>query len=459
MELKIDNLKRIALLSPVLCALVISNNAVAQNWYSNVPDIEVTLDTITGFEPTPIAVEDPTSQTGATLFPSDQSDLLEMARVIRNDLDFSPFCELVLIDSAYVRHLQLKEMNSQTWRRLGADYFVRLEAKITKQEISIRYEVTFTPSDRVSAKGRFASPRKYFRALAHTVSNDIMKKVFSENGIFRSQVCYVVRKGDVKDLYVADYDGAEATRILSNGSINLSPVFTPDGNEVLFTSYLDGFPKIYSFDLKRGKTKLIAGYDGLNTAPAVSPDGDRIACVLSKDGNAEIYLLDRRGRIIRRLTRTRAIENSPTFSPDGREIVFSSDRSGSPQIYIMDIEGLNVRRITYQGRYNDSPIWSPRGDLILFVGRTKSGRFDICTITPTGQDYTILTNNGANENPHFSPDGNNIIFSSTRLGFKEIFTMDRFGRRQRRLTHTGRADGSRDASNPSWSPSFNWGDG
>ncbi len=430
-----------------------TQSADAQDFYSNVPDISVELDTLQGFSPTPIAVEDPTNRSGATLYPSDLQDLLDISEVIRQDLDFTPLCSLIYIDSLYMTHMGLTEMDATAWKHLGADYYVKLSAKLTPKTVSVRYRALLTSTDSERASGEFEVDRKFYRALAHRISDDIIEKLFTEKGIFQTRICYVVKKpGFVKDLYVADYDGASAVQVLTNGSTNLSPTFTPDGKELLFTSFVDDDLKIYSFGLKTGKTKLIAGFPGLNSAPSVSPDGDRIACILSKDGNAEVYLLDRRGRIIRRLTRTRAIENAPTFSPDGQEIVFSSDRSGSPQIYIMDIEGLNVRRVTFQGSYNDSPVWSPRGDVILFVSRTKSGRFDICTISPTGQDYRILTNTGANENPHFSPDGNSIVFSSTRLGVQEIFTMDRFGRKQSRLTRTAGRGDAKGASNPVWGP-------
>lgn len=428
----------------------------AQDFYSNVPDLTVELDTLSAFEPTPIAIEDPVNETGVALFPSDMQTLLDLAEVIRQDMNFTPLCSLVLIDSTYMRHMGLAEMTSAAWRRLGAHYYVKLSARLEGQTLQVSYQAYTSASGREKARGRFETATKDYRALAHTISDDMMMKIFSEVGIFRTRVCYIVQKDKAKDLYVADYDGASAVRVLSNGTINLSPAFTPDGKEVLFTSYVSGRPKIHSFNLLSGKTRLIAGFKGLNAAPAVSPDGDRIACVLTKDGNAEIYLLDRRGRIIRRLTRTRAIESAPSFSPDGRELVFTSDRSGSPQIYIMDMEGLNVRRITFRGRYNDSPDWSPEGDMILFVSRTNRGRFDICMIAPSGDDFRVLTNVGTNENPHFSPDGKSIIFSSTRLGVKEIFTMDMFGRNQSRLTRTARSGNQTiGASNPNWGPLVN----
>ena len=112
----------------------------------------------------------------------------------------------------------------------------------------------------------------------------------------------------------------------------------------------------------------------------------------------------------------------------------------------MTSDGLNMKRLTFQGSYNDSPIWAERGDRITFVSRTKYGRFDLASIDTDGKGYRILTQFGTNENPHFSPDGKHIIFSSNRLGPSEIFTMDYSGRNQRRLTRTG------NGSNPDWGP-------
>ena len=136
----------------------------------------------------------------------------------------------------------------------------------------------------------------------------------------------------------------------------------------------------------------------------------------------------------------------PTWSPDGSQIAFSSDRTGSPQIYVMDSDGLDVKRLTYQGNYNDSPLWSMRGDRLTLVSRTKTGRFNLVSIDVSGADYRVLTKLGTNENPHFSPDGKHLVFSSTRLGGQDIYTMDVSGRNQRRLTN------NQNCSNPAWGP-------
>lgn len=409
-----------------------------------VADYRGTLSERTTFEPTKISIED-ARYIGITYISEADSILMNNCGIIlRRDIDFSPYFEIVLFDAFFMKHLELEKMTISAWKWLGAQYLVKLEAEFPHNNIRLRYRIFDTGTKREIKKGSAESKKSEYRTMVHEIANEIVKFLTGDKGIFLTKIVYAKEIGTAKELFMADYDGQNEIQLTNNKSINISPAFFPDGESILFTSYMDGDPKIYMMNLKDKSIDLIAEYAGLNAAPAISPDGKSIACVLSKDGNSELYLLNRNGKIRKRLTHSWAIESAPTWSPDGKEIAFSSDRTGSPQVYIMDKEGLNVRRLTYVGNYNDSPCWSPKGDRIIYVSR--DGGFTICSIDVTGKDFQTLTSLGNNENPHFSPDGNHIIFSSTRLGPKELYTMDLFGNNQRRLSVKG------GYTNPAWSP-------
>lgn len=403
------------------------------------------FDTITGdFQPTLIGVDE-MKYIGDKYITHDDSTIMNYTtRIIQSDIDFCADFELVRADTFYMILYEITFLDLLSWQRLGATYLVKLDAEFPGPNLRVRWGLYDTARKQQFARGTREENKSRWRELGHDVANEIVHTLTGEKGIFRTKIVYAKEIGNIKELFLADYDGANEQQLTQTGSINISPIFAPDGREVYFTSYMEGDPQLYKVNVPNGKVSRVAEFPGIIAAPAVSPDGYKIACVLSKDGNSEIYVLDLNGRIIKRLTRHWAIDTSPTWSPDGRMIAFSSDRSGRPQIYIMDSDGLNIRRLTYEGSYNDSPVWSQRGDRITFVNRSKSGRFDIASIDTSGRDYRILTEVGMNENPHFSPNGKYIIFSSTRLGPRDIFTMDITGRNQRRLTHSG------GCSNPGW---------
>lgn len=442
-------MKRIILAAAIVASLSIP--CQAQDTHVR----EILFDTIvTGaVQATPVGVDEMVYVGTEYITHNDTTFMEYVTRIVRRDLDFYLDFELIEADPFYLKLYEIVDLDLFGWRRLGATYVVKLEAEFPGRMMRVRWKLFDADRKRQIARGTVGRRKDNVRTLGHEIANDIVTQLTGDPGIFLTRMAYVKKSGDSKELFIADYDGANEVQLTDNGSINLSPVFTPRGDALYFCSYLGGDPHLYRIDIRSRKVTKIASFTGLVGAPAISPDGNKIACVLTKDGNSEIYVLDINGRIIKRLTRHWSIDTSPTWSPDGHMIAFASDRSGAPQVYLMDSDGLNVRRLTFQTGYNDSPIWAERGDRITFVSRTRSGRFDLASIDTSGTNYRLMTEVGMNENPHFSPDGKHIVFSSTRLGPRDIFTMDITGRNQRRLTnHKKRLTQYKGCSNPVWGP-------
>lgn len=400
------------------------------------------------FEPTPVGVDE-IKYVGTDYISQEDSALMRYVNdVVRNDIEFYADFDLVPLDSFFIKTYEIVELDLAAWKRLGADYVLKLEAEFLGSNMRVTWKLYYTFDNRLVEDGRLGTHRNEWREMAHMIANEVVKTLTGEKGIFLTKIAYIKKDENTgtKDIYIADYDGANERRLTKNGSINLSPAFSPDGKEIYFTSYIESDPKLFKVNVASGRISKVTDFPGLAAAPTISSDGRKLACVLTKDGNSEIYELDLDGKIKNRLTRHPSIDTAPFWSPDGELLTFTSDRSGVPQVYIMDKTGDNQRRLTYEGRYNDSPTWSARGDRVIFVSRTQSGRFDIASVDTSGFDYHAMTEVGMNENPHFSPDGKHIIFTSTRLGNPDIFTMDVTGRHQRRLTRTG------NCSNPVWGP-------
>jgi len=310
--------------------------------------------------------------------------------------------------------------------------------EIAGNSVTIKPEVIDQASGRTIIRSDYREASDRERKAIHRIADDIVYMLSGDRGIANSKVAYVHEKSDgSKEIAAMDYDGRNMTILTSNGSINLSPAWSPDGHKICYTSFKDDNPNLYVLNLRTKTQFRLSALRGLNSAPAWSPDGSRLALTLSKDGNAEIYLLDVETKKLQRLTYNNGIDSSPSWAPSNREIAFTSDRAGSPQVYLMDADGLNVRRLTFEGSYNDSPAWSPRGDKIAYVSRTDSG-FDIYTIDVTGENIMRLTDSSSsNEDPCWSPNGFAIMFSSNREGGRALYSMFWDGTGQKRLTSGG----------------------
>jgi TolB protein len=299
--------------------------------------------------------------------------------------------------------------------------------------------------------GTDANPRLY----AHTVADEIHQQQRNLRGVARTKLTFAsdrnrervsgpVENRDVKEIYIADYDGANSRRVTTSRQLNINPSWSPDARAVAYTSYVP-VPDIFISHLYRGVRENPTKRVGSNFLPMFSPDGTRMAFMSNRDGNPEIYVMNVDGSAVRRITNHPAGDSSPTWSPTGTQIAFTSDRSGTPQIYIVGADGLNLRRLTNES-YADRPTWSPAPfNEIAFAARTGPG-YDIKIYDlATGMTRQITFGEGTNESPAYAPNGRHLAFASTRAGRWQVFTIGRDGRGVKQITRDG------NNTTPAWS--------
>ena len=324
----------------------------------------------------------------AVLSGPDTSNLSRgMAQVTARDLTFSSLFSVVsdvppipTSDPAAVRAAFASFASAGA--HAGLQGLVSWRGDRTEVEMRL-YDLT-SPEFRLIASKKIELPSTQTRRLAHKVADEVVMQFTGEPGIADTKIAYVHGAGGVKELSLMDYDGAGASAVTSNRSINLSPMWSPDTRSLAFTSYMRGYPYLYRmFPFENRPPQVVAGFLGINSSPAFSPDGRFLAMTLSRDGNPEIYVLNLATGAFRRLTTYSGIDTEPTWSPTGREIAFVSERAGGAHVFVTD--GSNLRRLTAGPGNNEGSSWAPNGRHLVFQS-SRSGGYQLFTMLADGSE-------------------------------------------------------------------------
>jgi len=173
--------------------------------------------------------------------------------------------------------------------------------------------------------------------------------------------------------------------------------------------------------------------------PAWSPSGKQI--VFNRDG--QIFVIDANAknerRVVKRAPGLHWPAKYPAWSRDGRTIAFM----GTRDVLTVELSSGVISNLTnadYSWRGNWTPAYSPDRKTIALARNTAPSQTDIFLMRLDGKGLRRLTQtNGRDDDefaPTWSPDGQTIVYSSTRDGNSELYAIDSNGANERRLTDT-----------------------
>ncbi len=223
-------------------------------------------------------------------------------------------------------------------------------------------------------------------------------------------------------------------QMTNNIYLNVSPVWTPDGRNLLFVSNQGGSRDVYqqplntSYEPYGPPVRLTTGLNAHTIS--LSADGKKLAySVFTYTANIWSIRIPK-GEAISISEAQPVTEGNQAIegigvSPDGKWLVFDSNRSGNQDIYKMPVGGGELEKLTTHPSDDFLPSWSPDGKEIVFYSFRKGNR-DIHLMTADGRSIRQLTDDPAQERyPDWSPDGKQIVFYSDKTGRQELFVISR----------------------------------
>ena len=316
--------------------------------------------------------------------------------------------------------------------------------------------------------------------------------------------------GKGSNIFTCQIATGAALQLTENAGMNWWPVWSADGNYIAFGRYYQGVRSIHMMTSFGGREKKLIN---IRKAPWWGipanwfPDGKSLAFTESDTivNRSSIILLSLDHLDRHKLTYPPPwyFDTNPVFSPDGKKLAFvrgTSVRSGN--IFILELKENETRQITFGNKSIAGLSWTPDSRDIVFSSNIDGGFNSIWRVSESGgspepvqyggsddliyptislqgnrlvyaqESETLsiwqlyLKKAGENEIPskriitsvrhnseaEYSPDGNKIVFTSSRTGNEEIWISDSDGQNEYQLTFLNAEAGA-----PAWSfPDGQW---
>jgi len=236
-----------------------------------------------------------------------------------------------------------------------------------------------------------------------------------------------VRDGKSMDIWVDEWERDTLTRLTFGGEFNSSPVWTPDGQRITYSSHEAG--GVWNLYWKRadgaGDALRLTESKNQKYPNSWRLDGKVLAFTqLNPDTSWDILTLAIEGdeKSGWKPGEPKPFLNSPfneqdaAFSPDGRWLAYSSNESGNPEVYVRPFPGPGGKwQISVGGGL--FPKWS-RNSRELFY-RTTDSKIMMAAYTTTGDSLHAdkpqlwspgqFTSRGPASNFDMHPDGKRFV--------------------------------------------------
>ena len=281
-----------------------------------------------------------------------------------------------------------KKINSQ-----GCDQIFIMNADGTPLSNGLMYNLVSTGKGRTTCSYFSKGDKKIIFASTHESDENCPETQMFASGR------YVWPIYNSYDIYSANLDGSELTKLISSNSYDAEATVSPDGKYIIFTSTRSGDLELWRFEIETGQLLQLTntlGYDGgaffshdskkivwrasRPVGEAAANYNELLAQGFVEPSNLNIFVADIDGKNVQQITDLPGANWAPFFHPSDKKVLFCSNHHSLNEggrlfdIFMVDLDSKNLTQITHSGTFDAFPMFSPDGKKIAFASNRNRDR-------------------------------------------------------------------------------------
>lgn len=279
-----------------------------------------------------------------------------------------------------------EKINSQ-----GCDQIFIMNADGTPLTNGLMYNLVSTGKGRTTCSYFLNGDEKIIFASTHQADENCPETQMFANGR------YVWPIYNSYDIYSANLDGSELTKLISSNSYDAEATVSPDGKYIIFTSTRSGDLELWRFEIETGELLQLTntlGYDGgaffshdskkivwrasRPVGEAAANYNELLAQGFVEPSNLNIFVADIDGKNVKQITDLPGANWAPFFHPSDKKVLFCSNHHSLNEggrlfdIFMIDLDGKSLEQITHSGTFDAFPMFSPDGKKIAFASNRQA---------------------------------------------------------------------------------------
>ncbi|HEX8736870.1 MAG TPA: protein kinase, partial [Pyrinomonadaceae bacterium] len=252
------------------------------------------------------------------------------------------------------------------------------------------------------------------------------------------RIVYADRKDGQKDLWTADLNGENPSRLTDDTAEDSEPIWHPDGERVIYNSNRNGIKQICLAFTDGAPPVQLTFSDSDSKVSDVSNDGTKILYTSAKD-DSDLWgvRLDTNKEF--QLTSDIGVEFWQDAAPNGDQIAYQAARASSVGDKLFHCLLLSQKiggetRPTQMAEDGFNPRWSPDGKFLAFL-RPEAGNNSLWLTSAAGGDARALTTGGVvfggytllpynrvqTQDYQWSPDSRSLVYCAFRNGVSNVW--------------------------------------